>query len=121
MPSTVTVTVPALAVGWLVETAVDHAWYADQADGCCPTCCATCGALALLDPGLLDDLLRHSPGATVSAWWRRDHLGRSGIDPALLPRTWRLTTCHGTDRTADGQPAGQNTTTPVANTGQDKQ
>lgn len=103
-------TVDLVAVAWLAEAALDHIWYAGQADGwegCCPLCCASCAALKrLLDDGQLDALLAHAPAAVCSAWWHVDHLGVGGVDREWLANAWRLTCCHAVDSVDGDAPYG---------------
>jgi len=85
------------AYAMLTEHALDHVWYVsqdvdDEVFGCCPKCCAPCGALQYLDQeGILDLVLAewgdYSDGTrrdlTNNAMYRNGKVNRE-----LLLRAW---------------------------------
>jgi hypothetical protein len=86
------VVVPAQTAAYLVAGHLDFLYVDDQAEGCCPECCAPCRALKqLLDAGQLDNLARpyyEGEGRDSEVWLD----GR--VDREFLNRAWRMTNCH---------------------------
>src|ERR1700710_1764270 len=95
-PVSTTVTMDARTAAWLVcATLGEHVWDGDcdeDDEGCCPECCAPCGAIRQLrDAGQLDDILRGTDFASGWSYWD-DELDQ--VDRVMLDRVWRMEECH---------------------------
>lgn len=85
--------IPEALFALMVQACMDHLGDADQAEGCCPRCCASCAAIrGLLDAGILDGAGRSA--GLGSAWW--DPIFRQ-VDRSWLGSAWRRESCHDDD------------------------
>lgn len=89
-------------VGQLTHAALDRLWYAspgslpenptpediEDHSGCCPICCAPCGALkALLDNGTLEEWLLAWPGGHIEGCYYWD-IKNNRVDRDFLAQAW---------------------------------